>query len=81
LIIESIFNLLFGLVNIIISLLPTLPQMPSFLSNTIDLLKIPLSIFPLDLWIAIITNLSVWFVAQNGWAIVEWVYKKIPGVD
>jgi hypothetical protein len=80
-IIESVFNLLFGLVNIIVGLLPTLPTMPSFINNTLDLFSKAFQFIPSDIWIAMITSASLWFVVQFGWAVIEWVYKKIPGIN
>lgn len=80
-IIELLFSPIFSLIEIIINLLPNNIVIPNFISDTLELLKIPLSIFPIDLWIVIITNVVLWYSAQLIWSIIEWVYKKIPGVN
>jgi len=80
-IIELLCTPLFLLLNLIISLLPEGFVIPSYITNTIEILKYPLSIFPIDLWILIISNVSFWYIAQVAWAIIEWVYKKIPGLN
>ena len=80
-IVELICTPLFTLVNLIINLLPEGFVIPSFVSNTIDILKYPLSIFPMDLWLIIISNVTFWYIAQISWSIIEWVYKKIPGFN
>lgn len=80
-IIELLVSPLFSLVEFIINLLPDGYVFPSYISSTVQLLKIPLSIFPLDLWIIIISNVSFWYIAQLSWAGIEWVYRKIPGVN
>lgn len=80
-ILESIFNLIFGLIEMIVSLFPDLPDLPNFMAETISLLSVPLGLFPLDLWVVIISNLFFWFGASFLWSIVEWVYKKLPGVS
>lgn len=72
---------LFGLVKLIVLLIPDGVILPSYIGSTLDLLSIPLKIFPVDLWILIISNITFWYSVQFGWAIIEWVYKKIPGVD
>jgi len=79
---ELILDALFLIPNLIISLIPdTGFVLPSYIGSMIDVLKVPMSIFPLDLWFLIISQLSFWYVLQLSWSIIEWLYKKIPGVD
>jgi len=80
-IIELLCTPLFALINLIIYLLPDGFVLPSYISYTIDVLKYPLSIFPLDIWVIIISNVTFWYIAQISWSIIEWVYKKIPGFN
>ena len=80
-IIELVTSPIFVLIDSIIGLIPEGLVLPNFVSQTLELLKYPLSIFPVDLWVVIISNVTFWYGAQILWAIVEWVYKKIPGVD
>lgn len=68
-------------VEFMINLIPEGFVLPSYLSYTLDILKYPLSIFPVDLWILIISNVSFWYMVQISWAIVEWIYKKLPSIS
>ena len=80
-IIEAIFNLLFGLIVIIIDMFPKINTLPNWIQDFINIIKVPLSIFPLDVWVTVIGSVIMWYGLQFGWSLVEWIYKKIPGVD
>lgn len=80
-IIELLTTPIFALINGLISLLPSNYVIPSYISSTVSLLKVPLSVFPIDLWIIIISNVAFWYTVQISWAGIEWAYKKIPGVN
>jgi len=80
-IIELLLEPIFFLIETIINFIPEGVSIPSWISYTVDILKYPLSIFPSDVWIMLIANVSFWYVAQMTWAIVEWIIKKIPGVN
>lgn len=69
-----------AVVEFMISLIPEGFVLPSYISYTLDILKYPLSIFPIDLWVLIISNVSFWYMVQVSWAVVEWIYKKIPTI-
>ena len=34
-----------------------------------------------DYFLAVIGNIIFWLTAQMAWSIIEWVYKKFPGVS
>ncbi|MEG2908936.1 MAG: hypothetical protein RR945_06955 [Erysipelotrichaceae bacterium] len=78
---ELIFNILFSPVNLILNLIPTINNLPTWLGDLISFVSKGLSIFPTDVWVITITNIFFWNFGLIGWAIVEWVYKKIPGVN
>ena len=80
-IIKLLLEPIFFLIESIISFIPEGTSIPSWLSNTVDVLKYPMSIFPADVWIALISSVIFWYVAQMTWAIIEWIIKKIPGVN
>lgn len=81
-IIESIFLLIFKLIELIISLFPNINMIEgSGVNATFTLVSYGLMWFPLDLWIAILANIIFWLSVQGGWIVIEWVYKKVPGVD
>lgn len=82
-ILESIFNALFLIPHLLIGLLPVVNNLaiPNYLSTFLDLVAVPLSLFPIDLWLLLISNVIFWAGVQISWAGIEWVYKKIPGVS
>lgn len=66
------------------SLLIFIPEgvgMPSWLDDTISLISKGLIFFPLDVWLILMGSIIFWLTAHMGWAIVEWCYKKLPGVS
>lgn len=80
-IIEGIFSLIFALVEVIINLFPQMMLVNGNYTSTFTLLNYALTWFPLDLWIIILSNIIFWLGVQGGWLVIEWVYKKVPGVD
>lgn len=79
--IELVTGPVFALINTIVDMIPDGWQIPNFIGYTLDILKYPMGVFPGDLWILIIGNVAFWYMVQLTWGVVEWVYKKIPGVD
>ena len=81
-IIEGLLNLIFGLVYELASAIPsTLYNLPSWGISALKIIRIGLGLFPTDVWIVCIGNGVFWLVIQFTWACIEWLYKKIPGVD
>lgn len=80
-IIESILNLLFGLVSVIISFLPSGLQLPNWIVNFTTFVGTGLSFFPSGVFAILISNVAFWLGVQMTWAIIEWLYKKVPGLD
>lgn len=80
-IIKLLLEPIFFLIESIIYLIPEGVTIPSWISYTVGVLKYPMSIFPADVWLLLISNVSFWYVAQMTWAITEWIIKKIPGVE
>lgn len=80
-IIELLCTPLFWLINGLVSFIPVAFQIPNWLADTISLLLKAMQFFPFDVWTIILANIGFWLFAQFAWAIIEWVYKKIPGVD
>lgn len=80
-IIQSIFDALYALIASLLDKLPTIGDMPGWLDNTLNVLSYGLMFFPLDVFVLTIGSIGFWLLAHMVWAIVEWVYKKIPGID
>ena len=78
----SIFNLIFGMVKFIVSFLPNLSKTNAEgESAALELIAIGLRFFPSDLWVLLLTNIITWTTIFFAWSIIEWVYKKIPGIS
>ena len=80
-IVELLCTPIFLLIQFIISLLPVAYEVPDFLSATLDLLSKALYFFPADVFFIVIGNITTWHFIHLGWVSIEWVYKKIPGVN
>ena len=84
-IIETLLGLVFGLIGFLINLIPDFSGLNFYsgidISGFLDILSYGFVIFPFPLFIGFIGNVLFWLVAQMVWAIVEWLYRKIPGVN
>lgn len=83
-IVTSLINLLLTpfklLLEFILSLLPDTPSTAGSLVNVIVFLKKGLWFFDYDLFCTYITCILAFVTLQFAWSIVEWIYKKIPGI-
>lgn len=80
-IIQALLLPIFNLIRLIINSIPGMPHIPNWFNSTLYYLNISLMFFPLDVWLVTISNIFFWIIAQFTWAIIEWIYKKIPGVS
>lgn len=78
---ELILKFFLTPVGIIVKLIPS----PVYtVINSIDIpqiVKHGAYFFPLDCLAAAISSFLIWYNATFIWSLVEWVYKKIPGID
>lgn len=72
---------IFEFINWILGFLPDMNVLPTWINDMITVIGYGLQLFPQDVWIITIVNVSLWTVGLIGWSIFEWLYKKIPGVD
>jgi len=76
---------IFALLHIIIARLPigNIPPVTDYggIPALFSILGYMFHIFPLSMFLMILTNIIFWLTAQMLWAIIEWFYKKIPGVN
>lgn len=62
-------------------------SLPTPVLTTIAEIEIPVAIkhgayfFPLDCLAVAISTFVLWYGVLISWSTIEWVYKKIPGVD
>lgn len=79
---ETIINVFLTIIHTLVMELPSaLFSLPNWLVQFLKLLSTGLKFFPTDVWIVVTANIYVWWNFQMGWAIFEWLYKKIPGVN
>lgn len=80
-IVELLLIPIFGLVKGFISLLPVAYTLPNWVLSCVDLIATALFFFPPDVWIVCFTNIMGWNLALGGWAGLEFLIKKIPGIS
>ena len=84
-IIELLLTPVFWLLDRILSWLPDFSHLDPLygydISGFINLLALGFFIFPFSLFMTFIGNVLFWLSLQMGWAIIEWIYKKFPGVN
>lgn len=62
-------------------LLPNMIVLPNWLDSALTLLVKALGIFPIDVFGFVILNITFWLSCHMLWAIIEWLYHKIPGIS
>lgn len=78
----ALLNVVFAAIYGICNLMPVAAyRLPNWSVSAIKLISTGLKIFPTDVWVAVIANALFWIMCHFTWAVIEWVYKKIPGVD
>lgn len=78
---ELLLNPIFLLLEGLLSFLPDSFNMPGWISDAVSLINKALIFFPSDVWGVVVGSVVFWIGFQMTWAIIEWLYKKIPGVD
>ncbi|MBC9723255.1 MAG: hypothetical protein H9W82_18960 [Lactobacillus sp.] len=56
-------------------------DLPFGMGDTISHLSKAMMFFPIDVWVVVIANIAMWISLQFAWAIIEWIYRKIPGIN
>lgn len=80
-IIEKVIDMFFNAITFLVN------KLPSGLIKVVSMPSIPLPLryascfFPMDLFAIIVGLFVTWYVIFMTWAVIEWVYKKIPGVS
>ena len=68
------------LINFIISLMPVLSSVPSGFGAILDVVGYGCKIIGSDYFFGFIGNIIFWLNVHLTWALIEWVYRKIPGI-
>lgn len=79
--IQLMMTPLWLLVYALIGLLPVLSSVPSGFNALLDIIGYGCAFIGTDFFLAFVGNIIFWLTAHLGWAIIEWVYKKFPGVS
>lgn len=80
-IVAKLIDLFFLPLKLLISMLP------SSLVETVEAIEFPqiarwgAYFFPMDVAVIAVSSFATWYTIFLTWSIVEWVYKKIPGVS
>lgn len=80
-ILELIFLPFITLVKFVITLLPTIETPSVALNTVIDLAGYGVTILGSSFTVLVLGNIVMWLTIQFTWSIIEWIYKKIPGVE
>lgn len=54
---------------------------PLWMADMYNLLGKALMFFPTEVYVVTLMNIGFWITVQFAWAIIEWIYKKIPGIN
>jgi hypothetical protein len=81
-IIEFLLDMIFNVVSLVLNLFPALPSFDvAGLSGFLDLLSKSAVFVPYDTFLSCMATWFAFYNVELFWSIIEWVYKKIPGVD
>lgn len=78
---QAILNVIMIPLFVLIDLLPGAVVTTLAYIEPPQIVKYGAYFFPLDVLGVVITGFGLWYTVLLGWAIIEWIYKKIPGVD
>lgn len=78
---EKILLALFSVANFVVGLLPDFASSNVGGSGFSQFVGKALFFFPADVLVVGIGNIVLIATVGIGWSVIEWVYKKVPGVD
>lgn len=77
----AILMLISNFFGYVLGFFPQMHSIPDWFVSFLSVLKVGLYFFPADVLVVIIANVMSCNIALIGWSVLEWAYKKIPGVD
>lgn len=80
-IVELLLLPLWAVVDLAISVFPQFTMGAYNFITSSELLRIGLFFLPDGFWSVFLSSVIFWLTANFGWAIIEWIYKKIPGIS
>lgn len=80
-IIEIMCNIFYNFLISLVGYLPAGIDLPGWYDNTLNVLSYGLMFFPADVLLTVVGSGVFWMSANFLWAIIEWIYRKIPGIN
>ena len=68
------------LIKFLIDLLPVMATVPKSFVALLNIVGYGCAFIGTDFFLSILGNITFWLTTQLAWSIIEWVYKKVPGV-
>ena len=76
---SGLTNIFFSFIKVILSFLPSSMGGPTV--HFFSILGSAIDFFGAGTFTLVISNIVFWSTAHLVWAIIEWIYIKIPGVN
>lgn len=80
-ILEAILTPIFVLIEKLIDIFPQFPKFIYTLSGLVKYFEIANALLPEGYFVMFLTSVIIFKNFSLIWAIIEWCYKKIPGVN
>ena len=80
-IVQAILNVIMSPIFLLIDLLPGAVVTTLAYIEPPQIVKYGAYFFPLDVLNIVVTGFSLWYIVLLTWAVIEWIYRKIPGVN
>lgn len=81
-IVEGIFDLFFTFVKFLIGLFPSnVENVNGSLQGFIDLIGYGIYVVGPVTFVSVVASFTAWTVVNMAWAVIEWIYKKLPGIN
>jgi len=84
-IIELLLTPVFWLIGLLLNLFPDMSYIDPLsgfdISGFIYILAYGFFLFPFSLFMVFVGNMLFWLSVQMIWAVIEWIYRKFPGVN
>lgn len=79
--IQLMMSPMWFMVYALIGMLPVAESFPSGFGAVTNIIGYGCAIVGTEFFMAILGNIIFWLTVQLAWALVEWIYKKVPGVN
>lgn len=72
---------LWFLIDFLIGLIPNISIFSSGFNAVLDIIGYGCSFIGAGFFLSVLGNIVFWLTAHLSWSVVEWCYRKIPGVS